>query len=149
MPHALEAPDWARRVGKGMASLLAVVGAAIAIYGLSESLARWQWGTVLLAVGTALSGLGLFLRAGDVDRQINGAISIVSIGLCLVAANLFLELALPPGGVRQPERIRIARRPVRRSTKEANTRSSRISARRDAAPIRRSMSATSSLTERR
>jgi hypothetical protein len=106
---AAPAPGWAHRLAKGMALLLVVAGVAIAAYGVSESFVRWQWGAVLLVLGTGLAAFGLFLRAGDADRQINGAISIVSIGLCLIVANLLLEFALAPGGVRQPDRIRIAR----------------------------------------
>ena len=50
MPGGAAAPGWARRLAKGMALLLVVAGVALAAYGLSESLVRWQWGVVLLVL---------------------------------------------------------------------------------------------------
>ncbi|WP_213247138.1 SGNH/GDSL hydrolase family protein [Bradyrhizobium sp. sBnM-33] len=50
-----------------------------------------------------------FLAAGGTDRQANGALSIVSILLCLFAANVYLEFFRPRGWERPPEGIKIAR----------------------------------------
>jgi hypothetical protein len=84
-------------------------GNLIVAYGIYTTFSNeWRWGVVLLVLGGALLACGGFLAAGGMDRQVNGAISIVSILLCLFAANAYLEFFLPPGGVRPPDRIRIA-----------------------------------------
>ena len=90
--------------------LLGTAGILIIAYGIwIFSSDEWRWGVVLLVLGGALVALAGFLAAGGTDRQVNGALSIVSILLCVVAANAYLEFFLPPGGVRQPDRIKIAR----------------------------------------
>ena len=109
-PRGIDAPRWLQRIATLLVWLLGAAGIVIIAYGIwIFSSSEWRWGVVLLVLGVALVALAGFLAAGGTDRRVNGAISTVSILLCVVATNAYLEFFLPPGGVRQPDRIKIAR----------------------------------------
>ena len=105
----IDAPRWLQRIATLLVWLLGTAGVLIAVYGISNFSDEWRWGVVLLVLGGALVAFAGFLAAGDTDRQVNGALLTSSILLCVVATNAYLEFFLPPGGVRQPDRIKIAR----------------------------------------
>jgi hypothetical protein len=107
--RGIEAPRWLQRIATFLVWLLGTTGILIVSYGIwTFSADEWQWGVVLLVLGGALLAFAAFLAAGGTDRQASGALSIVSILLCLFAANVYLEFFRPPGG-RPPDRIKIAR----------------------------------------
>ena len=106
----IEAPKWLQRMATILVWLLGTTGILIVSHGIwTFHPDEWQWGVVLLVLGGALVAFAGFLAADGTDRRINGALSIVSVLLCLLAANAYLELFRPPGGVRPPDRIKIAR----------------------------------------
>ena len=108
-PRGIEAPRWLQRIATLLVWLLGTAGILIVAYGICTFSDEWRWGVDLLVFGGALVALAGFLAAGGTDRRVNGALSTVSILLCLVAANAYLEFFLPPDGLRPPDRIEIAR----------------------------------------
>jgi hypothetical protein len=109
MNEAPGAPAAIRRAARAVLLLLGGVGALFVAYGVHVALSLRQWGAILVASGAAMIGFALFLRAGSPERQVNGALVVMSAALCLGLANVYLTLTAPDVAFRQGDRIRVAR----------------------------------------